>query len=207
MSEIQLNRKVEIWNLSKLKPYANNARKHPDSQIEQIVTSIKKFGWTNPILVDSESGIIAGHGRLEAAKRVGLKKVPVIILDGLTEDERKACVIADNKIAENAHWDFEILGEELASLKGVNFDMEVLGFDEKEIDRLIAEFENGSPIDEDEGEQEIPTEKLDRVSVRVGELKMKIDARRYIDFESKLKSKVGIDPEKQKAEILRRLKI
>ena len=103
-------------SVDELVPYEKNSRTHSDEQIEKVIKSIKEFGWTNPILIDEEKGIIAGHGRLEAAKRLGMKEVPVIELTGLTEAQKRAYVIADNKLALEAGWDEEMLKEEMAYL-------------------------------------------------------------------------------------------
>jgi ParB-like chromosome segregation protein Spo0J len=114
----QMAERVELWSLDRLVPYARNPRTHSDEQIEQIAASIVEFGWTNPVLVDSDAGILAGHGRLAAAKRLGLEQVPVVVLDHLTPAQRRAYVIADNKLALNAGWDEELLRLELAALQG-----------------------------------------------------------------------------------------
>ena len=107
---------VEYRPVSTLIPYANNARTHSEAQVAQIAASISEFGWTNPILVDGEDGIIAGHGRLLAAKQLGMAQVPVIVLAGLSEAQKRALIIADNKLALNAGWDVQLLGVELAEL-------------------------------------------------------------------------------------------
>jgi DNA modification methylase len=118
-------------------PYINNSRTHSDEQVAQIASSIKEFGWTNPILVDGENGIIAGHGRLMAARKLGYKEVPTIELKDLTETQRKAYIIADNRLALNAGWDNEMLTIELNDLLADGFALEMLGFDTKELDALL----------------------------------------------------------------------
>ena len=123
--------------VDKLIPYINNSRTHSDEQIAQIASSIKEFGWTNPILVDGENGIIAGHGRLMAARKLGYKEVPTIELKDLTETQRKAYIIADNRLALNAGWDNEMLTIELNDLLADGFALEMLGFDPKELDALL----------------------------------------------------------------------
>jgi len=123
--------------VDKLIPYVNNSRKHSDAQVAQIAASIKEFGWTNPILVDGDQGIIAGHGRLMAARKLGMKEVPVIELAHLTDTQRKALIIADNKLAMNAEWDTDLLTIELNELLADNFAMEILGFDAKELAALL----------------------------------------------------------------------
>src|SRR5512146_3131711 len=112
-----LARRIEIWPLDRLVPYARNARTHSPEQVAQIAASIAAFGFNAPILVDSNAGIIAGHGRLLAARKLGLAEVPVVILDHLTETQRRAYVLADNKLSLNAGWNEELLAEELAALE------------------------------------------------------------------------------------------
>jgi DNA modification methylase len=123
--------------VDKLIPYINNSRTHSDEQVAQIAASIKEFGWTNPILVDGENGIIAGHGRLMAARKLGYTEVPTIELKYLTETQRKAYIIADNRLALNAGWDNEMLTIELNDLLADGFALEMLGFDPKELDALL----------------------------------------------------------------------
>jgi DNA modification methylase len=131
------NRKLEWRSVSTLIPYARNSRTHSDEQIAQIAASIKEFGWTNPILIDGDNGIIAGHGRLSAARKLGHEEVPVIELKDLTETQRKAYIIADNRLALNAGWDNEMLTIELNDLLADNFALDILGFDPKELAALL----------------------------------------------------------------------
>ncbi len=154
--------------VGELAPYAANARTHTDEQIAQIAASIQEFGFTNPILSGSDGVIIAGHGRLLAAQRLGLKKVPVITLDHLTEAQRRALVIADNKIAENAGWDEELLRAELAALQEMEFDLDLVGFSDEELDDLLGDLE-AEALGEVEGEDEVPETPEDPVS-RPGDL-------------------------------------
>jgi ParB-like chromosome segregation protein Spo0J len=128
--------KIQEIEIEKLIPYARNSRTHSDDQVAQIAASIKEFGWTNPILVDGEAGIIAGHGRLAAARKLGLKKIPVIELSHLTPTQKKALIIADNKLALNAGWDSDMLALEFEELNIEGFDLDLLGFDESEINKL-----------------------------------------------------------------------
>lgn len=132
-------KRIEVWPVERLVPYARNARTHSDEQIAQIAASIVEFGFTNPILVDSNAGIVAGHGRLLAAKKLGLEEVPVIVLDHLTETQRRAYVLADNRLALNAGWNDELLAEELAAIDAEGFDLGVLGFTDDELEGLLAE--------------------------------------------------------------------
>jgi len=119
-------------------PYINNSRTHSDEQVAQIAASIKEFGWTNPILVDGDNGIIAGHGRLLAARKLGYEKVPTIELSDLTPMQRKAYVIADNKLALNAGWDNEVLAIELNQLLVDDYDLSLLGFNDEELGNLLG---------------------------------------------------------------------
>src|ERR1700709_1134857 len=124
-SEPALAKHIDHWPLDRLIPYARNARTHSDEQVAQIAASIKEFGFTNPILVDTGDGIIAGHGRLLAARLLNLEPVPVIVLDHLTETQKRAYLIADNKLAENAGWDEAALQVELAELQIAGFDLDL----------------------------------------------------------------------------------
>ena len=124
--------------INELKPYENNSRTHDENQIKQICESIKEYGWTNPVLIDEKGMIIAGHGRVEAGKKLDIKEVPCIVLSGLTEAQKKAYVIADNKMALNAGWDFNLLSLELENLKELDFDLELTGFSADEIDGLLS---------------------------------------------------------------------
>lgn len=121
---------IQMWLVAKLIPWARNPRTHNDAQVAQIAASIAEFGFNNPILVDTNAGIIAGHGRLLAARKLGLAEVPVIVLDHLTEAQKRAYVIADNKLDENAGWDDDLLRLEIESLQEENFDVCLLGFDD-----------------------------------------------------------------------------
>jgi len=129
--------KIVQTPVDQLIPYVNNSRKHSDEQVAQIAASIKEFGWTNPILVDGEKGIIAGHGRLMAARKLGMEEVPVIELSHLSDTQRKALIIADNKLAMNAEWDNELLTIELNELLADDFALEILGFDKDELAALL----------------------------------------------------------------------
>ena len=134
-----IKNQVEIWPVAKLRGYERNARTHSKAQIEQIAASIVEFGWTNPVLATAEGEIIAGHGRVAAAKRLGLDEAPVIVLDHLSDAQRRAYVIADNKLALNAGWDDEILAAELAALRIDEFDLELTGFSLDEIADFLDE--------------------------------------------------------------------
>jgi len=137
--------KLERWPVDRLVPYERNARTHSPEQVAQIAASIVEFGFTNPILVASDAGIIAGHGRLAAAKDLGLKEVPVVVLDHLTPTQRRAYVLADNKLALNAGWDEELLQQEIAALNLVDFDLSVMGWSDDELSGML----DPDGIDED----------------------------------------------------------
>jgi len=124
---------IQLWLVDKLIPYARNPRTHSDAQVAQIAASIAEFGFNNPILVDTKAGIIAGHGRLLAARKLGLTEVPVIVLDHLSEAQKRAYVIADNKLAENAGWDDDLLRIEIEALQDESFDVSLLGFEDVEL--------------------------------------------------------------------------
>src|SRR5260370_32014927 len=136
--------RIELWPIEKLIPFANNPRTHSDGQVAQIAASIREFGFNNPILVDTKAGIIAGHGRVLAARKLGLTEVPIIVLDHLSETQKRAYIIADNQLALNAGWDDELLRIQLAELKESDFDLSLTGFDPKTLDDLLL-----SPVDDD----------------------------------------------------------
>lgn len=124
--------------ISKLTPYSNNSRTHNDEQIEQIANSIKEFGFTNPVLIDENNEVLAGHGRLKAAQFLGLENIPSIQITGLSEQQKKAYVITDNKLALNAAWDDEMLQKELSDLFAHDFDLSLLGWSENEITSFVG---------------------------------------------------------------------
>jgi ParB-like chromosome segregation protein Spo0J len=130
-------KQIELWPLDRLVPYERNARTHSPEQVAQIVASIREFGFTNPLLVDGADGILAGHGRLAAAKDMGLAEVPVIVLDHLSAAQRRAYILADNQLALNAGWDADLLQAEVAALNLEDFDLSLLGFDNDRIASLL----------------------------------------------------------------------
>ena len=140
---------IEQRLLSDLIPYINNSRKHSDDQVTQIAASIKEFGWTNPILVDGDNGIIAGHGRIMAAKKLGMTEVPVIELAHLSKEQRKALIIADNKLALNSDWDTNLLAIELKDLQDLGFDLNLTGFNADELANLLLPEQVAGLTDED----------------------------------------------------------
>lgn len=141
---------IKYIDIKDLKPYERNARTHSKAQIEQIAASMREFGFTNPVLIDPDQGIIAGHGRLAAAQLIGMKEVPAITLHDLTPDQRRALVIADNRLALDAGWDMETLGLEIKALQDANFDIDVLGFDGSEIDEILGRSRSVGATDEDD---------------------------------------------------------
>ncbi len=150
------SRLIEHLLPSALRPYANNTRTHRAKQIRQIARSIERFGFNSPVLVGDDLTIIAGHGRVEAAKLLGLATVPIIRLSHLSPEERRAYILADNKLALNAGWDQEMLAIELHGLAELNFDLSLTGFEVPEIDFIIGEAQNASPEPADDGQDEIP---------------------------------------------------
>jgi DNA modification methylase len=155
---------VERWSLDRLIPHARNARTHSEEQIAQIAGSIAEFGFVNPVLVGDDGVVVAGHGRVLAARKLGLREAPVIVLRHLTPAQRRALMIADNRIAENAGWDEEMLAAELAALKDEDVDLALLGFDDAELDRLLA-----GTLDETDAADEAPPPPADPIS-RPGDL-------------------------------------
>lgn len=139
MSKLQ----IEYKPLAELIPFARNSRTHSDEQVAQIAASIREFGFTNPILIDGEGGIIAGHGRLAGARKLSLTEVPTITLSGLTDAQKRAYVIADNKLALNSGWDIEMLASELKGLGDEGFDLDLIGFSSDELAALLAEKTEG----------------------------------------------------------------
>ena len=135
---------IQSRGVSDLIPYAANSRTHSDAQVAQIAASIKEFGWTNPILVDGDDSIIAGHGRLLAARKLGMKEVPVIVLDHLTKAQQRALVIADNQLALNAGWDMDMLKAEIEDLNLEGFDLDLLGFSDDELAEILDEVANST---------------------------------------------------------------
>lgn len=154
--------KIEKWDIEKLIPYARNARTHSDEQVGQIAASIREWGWTTPILVDEDGGIIAGHGRTMAAKRLGLREVPVMVASGWSDAKKRAYVLADNKLAINAGWDESMLALELKELGETGFDLDLTGFSLDEITALTpVEVEPG--LTDEDAVPEAPEEPTTRL--------------------------------------------
>jgi ParB family transcriptional regulator, chromosome partitioning protein len=153
---------IEQIAIDKLVPYARNSRTHDDAQVAQIAASIREFGFTNPVMIAADDTIIAGHGRVMAARKLGLKEVPCLRLSHLTETQRRAYIIADNKLALNAGWDEEMLGLELADLREVDFDLDVVGFDGDAIEAFLnpqePDFSPGTEEDQGKLDEKSPIE-------------------------------------------------
>jgi DNA modification methylase len=147
---------IELWPIEKLITFARNPRTHSDTQVAQIAASIAAFGFNNPILVDTKAGIIAGHGRLRAARKLQLKEVPVIILDHLSEAQKRAYIIADNQLALNAGWDEELLRAELAALQAEDFNIDLIGFEDDELARLLATHDATEGLTDEDAIPELP---------------------------------------------------
>jgi DNA modification methylase len=154
---------IAQWPIEKLSPYARNARTHSPEQVAQIAASIAEFGFTNPILAGGDGVIVAGHGRLAAAQKLGLDLVPVVVLDHLNPAQRRALIIADNKIAENAGWDDELLRLELTDLKDADFDLSLTGFDADALaELLVGDKPDGIGQTEDDAVPDVPDAPLSR---------------------------------------------
>jgi ParB-like chromosome segregation protein Spo0J len=154
--------KIEQLPTDTLIPYARNTRTHSEAQVAQIAGSIREFGFTNPVLIDGENGIIAGHGRVLAAQKLALGKVPCIRLSYLTDTQRRAYIIADNKLALNAGWDEELLGLELADLREDGFDLELTGFDGASIEVFL------NPPEPEENYPDSSTKEIDVDAMEMG---------------------------------------
>jgi ParB-like chromosome segregation protein Spo0J len=146
MNEITIRDQIERWPIEKLIPYARNSRTHSAEQVGQIAASMREWGWTNPVLAREDGTLIAGHGRVLAAQQLGLPEAPVIVARGWTDAQVRAYVIADNKLAENAGWDNAMLALELKDLSELDFDMSLTGFEQSEMDELLAGLDDeGTP--------------------------------------------------------------
>lgn len=151
MAEAKNITQIEI---DKLIPYVNNAKKHSDEQVAKIAASIREFGFVSPVLIDKENNIIAGHGRVMAARKLGLEKVPCVFVEGLTDAQRKAYILADNRLGELADWDMELVGVELESLEADGFDTDLTGFD---IDNVLDGYKPPIEVEQDEIPEEVQT--------------------------------------------------
>lgn len=194
---------IETVAVDRLIPYARNSRTHSEAQVAQIAASIREFGFTNPVLIDGDGGIIAGHGRVMGARQLGLAEVPCIRLGHLSEAQRRAYVIADNQIALNSGWDDELLAEELSALIGMEYDTGLLGFD-IDAEELIAEltapskFEKSMPNNfrEEEG-GEVEYKNLSKYPVTVI-----LDENEHAEWEA-AKEKTGYSDKRLMLELLK----
>src|SRR5438876_1653441 len=148
--------RIERWPIERLLPFANNSRTHSQAQIAQIAGSISEFGFVNPILIGPDNVIVAGHARALAARQLGLPDVPVIVLAHLTPTQRRALVIADNRLALNAGWDEEMLHLEMAALREEEFNLDLLGFDEDELATLLADEQSAEGLTDGDAAPELP---------------------------------------------------
>src|ERR1700704_2122834 len=148
--------RIEHSPIEKLIAFAKNPRTHSDGQVAQIAASIREFGFNNPILVDTKAGIIAGHGRLLAARSLGLTEVPVSVLDHLSDAQKRAYNIADNQLALNAGWDEDILRAELAALQAEDFNLNLIGFEDEELARLLAAEDTNQGLTDEDAVPELP---------------------------------------------------
>jgi DNA modification methylase len=156
MASQAIARHIEHWPVDRLVPYARNPRTHSEAQVAQIAASIREFGFNNPILVDTQSGIVAGHGRLLAARKLQLEQVPVIVLDHLNEAQKRAYILVDNRLAENAGWDEELLRCELATLEAQDFNLDLIGFDDEELARLLYDQDAVQGLTDEDAIPEVP---------------------------------------------------
>lgn len=197
-------KRIEVWPIEKLVPYERNARTHSTEQVRQLAASIAEFGFVNPILVDTDDGVIAGHGRLAAARDLGMDEVPVVVLDHLTDAQRRAYVIADNKLALNAGWDMSLLQEEVMALNMQDFTLEILGFDEGEIASLLGDEELEDGINAPDAVDE--REDAD-TQVVIGSFRFPLARHLYMQWRDDIREQVGYEEEDIKTEIRRRLQI
>ena len=195
--------KISLINTEILIPYANNARVHSDEQVSQIAASIREFGFNNPVLIDSDNGIIAGHGRVLAAKKLSMESIPCVQLEHLTEAQKKAYIIADNKLAENAEWDNELLKIEISSLEeDYGIEAALLGFGDVDLEALEN---SGDGYDPDSGEQN-GTDEAD-TQLMLGPYRIPISRDRFLMWEEAIRDSVGFDKESICQEMTQRMKL
>jgi ParB-like chromosome segregation protein Spo0J len=197
-------KRIEMWPLDRLVPYEKNARTHSPEQVAQIAASITEFGFTNPILVDGADGILAGHGRLAAAKDMSLALVPVIVLDHLSAAQRKAYILADNQLALNAGWDENLLQQELISLQLADFDLSLLGFDENELEGFLNDADLEDGVDATAGKDQLDDADT---QVVIGSYRFALRRDAYMQWRDAIREQVGFEEDEIETEILRRLQI
>ena len=201
MSRLQ----IEYISILQIAPYVKNARTHSEEQISQIVESIREFGFTNPILVDQHNELIAGHGRLEAAKIVGLETVPAVRLSDLTDQQVKALRIVDNQLALNAGWDLDLLAAEIVELEADDFNLDLLGFDDDFLAGLLPDEMDIDP-DRDQPDPEI-NDAQEKVSIILGPYEISVQRAEWDKWETSIRAKVGFDKSDVISEIKKRLKM
>jgi ParB-like chromosome segregation protein Spo0J len=188
-------RRYENVDINKLIPYENNARTHSPEQVEKLAKSIEQFGFINPVLIDGNFGIIAGHGRVQGAKQLGLKEVPCIFVEDLTEAQKRAYILADNKLALDAGWDDDLLKVELEALKELNFDISLTGFTMGDIDISI-----GDPEKSEEDDKPLYTQRVDipqyQITGECPELSELVDTEKADEFIEEIKSAAITDEQK-----------
>lgn len=179
-------------------PYARNARTHSEEQVQEIANSIKEFGFINPVIVDADNGIIAGHGRVMAAQLIGLEKVPCIVETHLTETQKRAYILADNRLAEKAGWDEELLRIELDDLKSVDFDLDLIGFSLGDMEELFGdeEEEQGADVDTEKYTQKAATPEYEPTGEDVA-LYECADDEKYLSLLDKINGSTVTDEEKR----------
>lgn len=165
-----MKQEIVYKSVKELVPYARNSRTHSDEQVAQIMASIKEFGFTNPVLTDGENGIIAGHGRVMAAQRMGLEEVPTIELSHLTEAQKKAYIIADNKLALNSGWDEEMLAIEMQELHDIGYDLDLIGFTPEELEEMDINLEGTLEAIIDESKADDVPEVVENPVIKLGDL-------------------------------------
>lgn len=189
-------RRYENVDINKLIPYENNARTHSEAQVGKIARSIEQFGFINPVIIDNNYGIIAGHGRVMGAKSLGMTEVPCLFVEDLTEAQKRAYILADNKLALDAGWDDSILKMELEALKELNFDISLTGFDMGEIDINI-----GEPQEAEKKEQSIYTQKVDipqyQITGECPEIAELVDTKKADSFVEEIKNASITDDQKE----------
>ena len=152
---VEIDIQIERWPIERLIPRANNPRTHSPAQVAQLAASMREWGWTNPVLVGADDDIIAGHARVMAARKLGMTEVPVIVLAHLSEAQRRALVIADNQLALNSGWDEEALRIELALLQDADYDLDLVGFDDVELARLLEAQEAAEGLTDEDAVPEL----------------------------------------------------
>ena len=197
--------KIEYLSLDKIITYGRNARLHSEEQIAQLVNSIREFGFTNPILIDENGNLIAGHGRLAAAEQIGMDTVPAIRLAGLSDKQIKALRIADNQLALNASWDLDLLAAELTELDSDAFDIDLLGFDDDFLRGLLADDE--APDEPGPGSDEEPVMGDDdaKVLIVLGPYEIKVKRAEWDKWETGVRAKAGFERDDVITEIKKRL--